>query len=335
VRVGVIGCGYWGPKLARNFNELPGAELVAVADLDPDRRDHMETRFPAVAVVGDHTALLEMELDAVAVATPVSTHYELGLAAINSGKHVLIEKPLASSSAEANELIEAAAGASRTLLVGHTFEYNAAVEKLRDLVRSGDLGQIYYVNAARVNLGIFQTDVNVLWDLAAHDISILQFVLGTAPTSVRAHGVDHVQPGIEDVAWLTLKFPDSVTAHIHTSWLDPCKIRRVTVVGDRKMVVYDDVAALDKITIYDRGVEHPPYTDNYGEFQLSYRYGDVYTPRLNWVEPLKRECEHFLACINSGEQPRSNGDVGRRVVQVLEAADHSLANGGSPVEVDL
>ncbi len=333
VRVGVIGCGYWGPKLARNFHELPAAELVAIADLDATRRSNMAERYPAATVLANHSDLLALELDAVAIATPVSSHHDLGLDALTAGKHVLIEKPLAASTAEADALIAAADAAKRTLMVGHTFEYNPAVEELRRLVRSGDLGQLYYVNATRVNLGIFQPDINVLWDLAAHDLSILLFVLGSMPTSVRAHGASYVQRGIEDVAWLTLDFPGGVTAHVHTSWLDPCKIRRVTVVGNRKMVVYDDVAALDKLTIYDRGVECPPYTDSYGEFQLSYRYGDVYTPRLNWIEPLKRECHHFLDCVRTSTRPRSDGEVGRRVVRILETADNSLDSGGRPVEV--
>ncbi|MFN2114082.1 MAG: Gfo/Idh/MocA family protein, partial [Anaerolineae bacterium] len=224
-RVGVIGCGYWGPNLARNFDELPQAELVALADLDPDRRAHMANRYPEAAVLGSHEELLDLGLDAVAVATPVSTHHAIGLAALKSGAHVLIEKPIACSTEEADSLIDVAAAVGRTLMVGHTFAYNPAVELLRELVLAGELGRLYYVNSARLNLGLFQPDINVIWDLAPHDLSILLYVLGQMPLSVRAHGESYVQSGVEDVAWLTLEFPDDVTAHVHASWLDPCKTR--------------------------------------------------------------------------------------------------------------
>lgn len=334
LRVGVIGCGYWGPNLARNFDELAAADLVAIADLDPERRAYMAGRYPDACVVSDHEELLARDVDAVAIATPVSTHHEIGRAALAAGKHVLIEKPMATSVEQADDLIEAASRAGRALMVGHTFAYNPAVELLQRLVRDGELGHVYYVNSARLNLGIFQPDINVIWDLAPHDLSILLLVLGSSPTSVRVHGKAYVQEAIEDVAWMTLEFPDGVTAHVHASWLDPCKTRRVTVVGDRKMVVYDDVASLDKITIYDRGVEVPPYTDTFGEFRLSYRYGDVHRPRLDWVEPLKRECDHFVACARNGREPRSDGREGRTVVAILEAADRSLASDGARVAID-
>ncbi len=329
MRVGVIGCGYWGSKLARNFHALPESELAAVADLNPERRGHAEEHYPGARVVEDHRRLLDdPSIEAVAVATPPASHADLACQALAAGKHVLVEKPLATSLAEADAMLAAARSAKRTLMVGHTFEHNPAVERLRQIVRDGSLGRILYIQATRVNLGLFQPDINVIWDLAPHDLSILLFLLGEMPLRLRAEGRSYVQPGIEDVAWLTLDFPGGVTAQAHLSWLDPCKIRRVTVVGDRQMAVYDDLAPLDKITIYDRGVEIPPYTDSYGEFQLSYRYGDVRSPRLNWVEPLKRECAHFLACAREGRRPRSDGRSGRRVVAILEAADRSLAAGG-------
>lgn len=333
VRVGVVGGGYWGPKLARNFHELAQTELVAIADLDPARRDHARGRFPLARVVADHKALLALDLEAVAIATPASTHHAVATEALRSGKHVLVEKPLACSSPDAMELVALADRVDRILMVGHTFEYNPAVELLRKLVSSGELGHLYYVHAARLNLGIFQTDINVLWDLAPHDLSILHYVLGEVPASVRAYGRAYVRPEIEDVVWMALEFDSGVTAQVHVSWLDPCKTRRVTLVGDRKMVVYDDVASLDKVTIYDRGVERPPYTDTYGEFQLSYRYGDVHAPRLDWEEPLKRECAHFAACVADGCTPRSDGLSGHRVVRVLEAASISLANDGLRVRI--
>jgi len=329
LRVGIVGCGYWGAKLARNFAALPEARLAGLADIDEGRRAHMRRHNPGARVVEDYRALLDPGVDALVIATPPSTHAPLALEALAAGKHVLVEKPLATSLADVDALIAAAERAGRTLMVGHTFEYNPAVEFLRALVQGGELGRLYYVHATRVNLGIFQPDIDVLWDLAPHDLSILLYVLGSAPLGVRAHGRAYVRPGIEDVAWLTADFAGGVTAHIHASWLDPCKIRRVTVVGDRKMAVYDDLAPLDKITIYDRGVEVPPHTDTFGEFQLSYRYGDVYSPRLDWVEPLRRECAHFVRCARTGAPPRSDGHAGRRVVAILEAADRSRAAGGA------
>ena len=332
--VGLIGCGYWGSKLARNFHALPESRLLAVADLEAGRRAHASEHYPDAAVIADARRIFDdPAIEAVVIATPPATHCRLACEALAAGKHVLVEKPLATSLADADTMLAAAERAERTLMVGHTFEHNPAVEKLRELVASGLLGRIYYIQATRVNLGLFQPDINVLWDLAPHDLSILLYVLGQMPIALRAEGRAYVQPGIEDVAWLTLDFPDGLTAQVHTSWLDPCKIRRVTLVGDRQMVVYDDLAPLDKITLYDRGVERPPFTDSFGEFQLSYRYGDVHSPRLDWVEPLKRECAHFVRCVREGLRPRSDGLAGRRVVAILAAASRSLAAGGKRVEL--
>lgn len=332
--VGVIGCGYWGAKLVRNFQELPQAKLLATADLDEERRAHLRRQYPDLRVCADHREILgNAAIEAVVIATPPSTHASLAIEAMEAGKHVLVEKPLATSMRESEAMIEVSRRTGRTLMVGHTFVYNTAVEKLRQLVASGELGKLLYMRATRVNLGIFQPDINVVWDLATHDLSILMHLLDARPIAVRAQGESYVQPGIVDVAWLTLDFPGGIMANVHVSWLDPCKIRRVTVVGDRKMAVYDDVAPLDKITLYDRGVEMPPPTDTFGEFQLSYRYGDVLSPRLQWEEPLKRECAHFVACAQSGASPLSGGQAGREVVAVLEAADRSLAMDGARVEV--
>lgn len=334
VRVGVIGCGYWGPKLARNFHGLPGADLVAVADLSPERRAEMAAKYPDARIVEDHRALLTLDVDAVAIATPVATHARLAADALAAGCHVLVEKPLAASSDEARALIAAAASAGRVLMVGHTFAYHPAVAYIRDLIANGELGRLYYVDAVRANLGIHQPDVHVAWDLAPHDLTILEMLIGRSPTAVRAHGVGHVRPGVPDVAWLTLDYPGGVTAGLHLSWLAPSKVRQLTVVGDRRMVVFDDTATLDKVRIFDRGVEAPPRTDSYGEFQLSYRYGDVVTPRLDGTEPLRLECAHFVACARGEAQPVTDGCAGLRVVQVLEAVDRSLAANGAwaPVE---
>jgi predicted dehydrogenase len=333
--LGVIGCGYWGTNLVRNFAALPEARLRALADLSPERRDIMAARYPDAAVMDDHRRLLSRsDIQAVAICTPPATHRFLAVEALAAGKHVLVEKPLATSVADADAMIAAASAAGRILMVGHTFVYNPAVELLASLVRDGALGRIYYLRATRVNLGLFQRDVNVLWDLAPHDLSILETVLGQNPERIRAWGQAFVHPDQVDVASLNLGYAGGLTALTHVSWLDPCKIRRVTVVGDQKMAVYDDLEPLDKIKIYDRGVERPPYAESFGEFQLSYRYGDVHAPRLRWTEPLRRECAHFIACARDGAPPRSDGPSGRRVVALLEAADRSLASGGAEIAMD-
>ena len=331
VKVGVVGCGYWGPKLVRNFYELPGCDLRLVCDLRPERLEHIQELY-GVGVTSRYAEVLD-EVDAVALATPVSTHYALARQALEAGKDVLVEKPLTADSQQARELVDLAERSGRLIMVGHTFEYNPAVEYLRSLIERGELGTIYYVSATRVNLGIFQKDINVLWDLAPHDISILIFILGMTPVTVSARGRAYVQRGIHDVAYVTLDFPNSVMADLRVSWLDPCKIRRITVVGSRKMVVYDDVEPVEKIKIYDKGVEMPPYSDTLEEFRLSYRYGDITTPPISTEEPLKIECRHFLDCVRSRQRPRSDGRSGLRVVSILEAADHSLNNGGLREEV--
>ena len=329
LNIGVIGYGYWGPKLVRNFQESGHSRVLMVADRDNSRLQHVAMTYPAVQLTNDHLELLRNpEVDAVVIATPVRTHFPLALEALRHGKHVLVEKPLAYTSEETDTLIAEANQRGLILMVGHTFEYNPAVEVLRQLSQDGELGRIYYINSARTNLGIFQKDVNVLWDLAPHDISILLYVLQQDPIAVSACGESYVQPGIHDVARMTLTFPDQVQAHVHVSWLDPCKIRRTTVVGSKKMVVYDDVEMQEKIKIYDTGVDRPAHTDNYGEFHLSYRYGDISIPRVAIDEPLKVECVHFVKSIISGQQPRSNGVVGGKVVKILEAANASLLNDG-------
>lgn len=335
LNIGVIGYGYWGPKLVRNFQESGNSRVLMVADRDQRRLNQVATNYPTVELTNDHRVLLQTaEVDAVVVATPVRTHFPLALEALRHNKHVLVEKPLAYTREETDILIEEADRRGLMLMVGHTFEYNPAVEMLKRLAQSGELGRVYYINSARTNLGIFQKDVNVLWDLAPHDLSILMYVLEQDPISVSACGESYVQPGIHDVARMTLNFPEQIQAHVHVSWLDPCKIRRTTVVGSKKMVVYDDIEMQEKIKIYDTGVDRPAHTDNYGEFHLSYRYGDIAIPRVAIDEPLKVECMHFVESILSGRQPRSNGRVGAKVVKILEAANSSLNNGGcvTPIE---
>lgn len=335
VKVGVLGAGYWGPKLIRNFHEIPSADMAMVCDLRQDRLAHVRELYPAVRVTTDYQELLRSDVEAVAIATPIPTHHRLAREALLAGKHVLVEKPLTANSEEAEDLVNLAEKRGLSLMVGHTFEYNPAVEYLRRIIAAGELGRIYYINATRVNLGIFQPDINVVWDLAPHDVSILLFILGMLPVNVSARGAAYVRPRIHDVAYLTLHFPNEIMADIRVSWLDPCKIRRITVVGSKKMVVYDDVEPTEKIKIYDKGVDVPPYSDTLEEFHLSYRYGDITTPAIPNVEPLRVECEHFLHCVRTGERPRSDGRDGLEVVRILEAATRSLLNGGMRERVRL
>jgi predicted dehydrogenase len=333
VGVGVVGAGYWGPKHVRNLVAL-GARVEWIADRDPARLAAVTREYPQVRATCDYRDLLsDQNVDAIVVATPVSSHATLATQALIAGKHVLVEKPVARSSAEAEQLIGLAAARRLVLMVGHTFLFNPAVRYLKELIGNGELGDIYYAYAQRLNLGLFQADVNVIWDLAPHDISILMYVLDLPPTAASATGRGYVRRSIEDVAIVNLRFGDSVSASLHVSWLDPNKVRRVTVVGSQKMVTYDDVEALEKIRIYDKGVEPPPVS-SFGEFQLSYRYGGISVPHLPTVEPLRAECEHFLDCVVTGRQPLTDGYQGLRVVRVLEAADASLRNGGGAYPIE-
>lgn len=332
LKIGVVGCGYWGPKLARNFHELPDADLEWICDFRQERLDHLGSLYPGVRATRDYADLLASDLDAIAIATHVSSHHGLALDALRAGKNVLVEKPIASNVEQAEEIVVEGERHNRVVMVGHTFEYNPAVEAVREIIASGELGQIYYINGTRVNLGLFQSDINVVWDLAPHDVSILLYVLNMAPETVSARGAVYVQrrKGIHDVAYLTLGFPNDIEAHVRVSWLDPNKIRRYTIVGSEKMLVYDDIDTDNRIIIYDKGVEVPPYSDTEEEFHLSYRYGDVVPHPVTWVEPLRVECQHFVDCIRDGTEPRSSGAVGLNVVRVLEASDRSLLNGGRP-----
>jgi predicted dehydrogenase len=333
VRIGMIGCGYWGPNLIRNFIDLNNSEVVMVVDLKKDRLAKIKNNYPQVQVSENFRDLFDQKLDAVVVATPPSTHHSITKECLEHGLHALVEKPLTLNSAHAEELIELAEKKDLTLMVGHTFEYNAAVHALKDLMDKGELGQIYYLDAARLNLGLFSRDLNVLWDLAPHDISILLYLLGKLPVAVSAQGTQCVFAGINDVAYVNMLFPDNIMAHIHVSWLDPCKVRRTTVVGSKKMAVYNDIESLEKIKIYDKGVEAPDYVNNFGDFQFSYRYGDITIPNIRFTEPLKVECQHFLDCIKNHTKPCSCGEDGLNVVKILETAQKSLVNSGHMEEL--
>jgi len=326
--VGVVGFGYWGPKLLRNFFEMPQAEMSWAADLDPARLAKIVAQYPGVQTTQSFDEMLHSDVDAVVVATPIRTHYALAKAALLAGKHVMVEKPLTSNSVEAMELVQIAERRGLTLMVGHTFEYNPAIKALRDIIASGEIGDVYYVDSARLNLGLFQPDINVLWDLAPHDISILLYVLQSEPIAVSARGSSSIRPGVHDVAYVELRFPENILAHVHLSWLDPCKVRRVTIVGSKKMIVCNDIADAEKIRVYDKGLEPARETDDFREFPLQYRYGSVTIPYIPPQEPLRAQCEHFIHSIESGTRPQSDGRTGWKVVQILEQADKSLQNGG-------
>jgi predicted dehydrogenase len=330
--VGVIGCGYWGPNLVRNFKGLPNCHLKAMCDVSEARLKHMRSLYSDVEGTADFDHLLNgVGLDAVVVAAPVKHHYSLAKASLLAGKHTLIEKPMASSSAECEELIEIAERQGLVLMVGHTFLYSAPVRKIVDIVHAGDIGEIRYINSRRLNLGLFQKDINVAWDLAPHDISIILHILGEFPLAVNCQGNAHVTPGIEDVTNISLSFRHKRFATIQSSWLEPRKIREMTIVGTRRMIVYDDLETNEKIRIYDVRVERPPHYDTFADFHYSYHYGDSYIPYIQQEEPLKVECQHFLDCVEKGTQPLTSGHEGLQLVKILEAASSSLKGHGAPV----
>lgn len=330
----VVGLGYWGPNWVRVISQLQRTNRIVCCDLSATRREQISKLYPEVeAVESVDEVLNDPDVEAAIVATPVGTHYEMASRFLEANKSVLVEKPLAMSLSQASNLVRLSRQQRRTLMVGHTFEYSAPVLKVRDLIESGELGEILYISSVRANLGLFQRDINVAWDLATHDISIILMLLGRMPESVSCQGQSHYRNKVEDVALLTLNFSEGVIAFIHVSWLDPNKIRRATIVGSHKMVVYDDTALQEKIRVYDKGVTYQPHYDTYGDFQLSYRYGDIQIPRIEEGEPLKIECDHFIDCIQTGNVPKTDGMSGLRVVSVLEAADISLNNGGQCVPV--
>lgn len=334
VYVGVVGCGYWGPNLARNFWSLGDCRLAWLCDTRTSRTDHVRQLYPEVAIHADFEgALRSPHLDAVAIATPVCTHHALARASLLAGKHTLIEKPMASTPAQCEELIALAEERSLTLMVGHTFLYSPAVRKMKEVVDSGDLGDVLYISARRLNLGLFQKDINVVWDLAPHDLSIVLYVKGEIPIAVNCVGSSNVTPRIEDVSNLTLHFPSGGVAIIHNSWLDPKKVRDMSVVGSRRMLHYDDLEPLQKIKIYDQRVEVPPHYDTFAEFQYSYHYGDMLAPYIRQEEPLKVECQHFLECVRGGRTPLTDGRHGLQLVQILDAASESLRHDGRRVAV--
>ncbi len=318
IRFGIIGWGYWGPKIARNLDGLPQTSVAMVVDTDVRRLTSAVASQPGVRTTTQVQDVFNSDIDAVVIATPVRTHYRLAKEALLHGKHALVEKPLTASVVEAEELIALAKVQNLVLMVGHTFEYSPAVNELRKLVHSGDLGRIYCVETERVNLGLFRNDINVIWDLAPHDVSILLYLFGKTPEQIKVQAHAHLQSHIHDIAHLDLSYGDGMTAHIHVSWLHPCKIRRVTIIGDARMVVYDDTNPSEMIKIYNKGA------DVHADPVVSYRYGAITIPHIDWIEPLRLECEDFVSAIRNGTQPRAHGGVGLAVVRVLAAAQEAL-----------
>lgn len=341
MKIGIIGCGYWGPNLIRNFNAIKGVEVAYCADLNEGRIDHIKELYPRISITKDYTKILgRNDIEAVVVSTPIDTHYKIAMDVLDVDKHVLVEKPITNSSANAIKLIKAAEKHKKLLMVEHTFEYSPPVRKIKEIVSSGELGRIFTINMVRVNLGLFQERVNVIWDLAPHDVSMLLYYLECMPLAVRATGQSYIREGIEDDAHLSLIFKDKITANIHVSWLDPMKIRRTSIVGNKKMLVFDDVLQDEKIKIYDKGVTiqknnipKQPYYDTYNEWVLTYRSGDVNIPKIDGKEPLSIMASHFIDCIKNNKKPLTDGYCGLKVVKVLEAAQKSLKSDGEMVEL--
>lgn len=332
--VGVVGCGYWGPNLIRNFRSLSDCTLKTICDISEDRLKHLKTLYPEVECETKYERMVaDPSIDAIVVATSVRFHHPMAKASLLAGKHTLIEKPLASSVEQSEELVALAKKQGVVLMVGHTFLYSPAVRKIKEIVDNGDIGTIRYISARRLNLGLFQKDINVAWDLAPHDLSIILHIMGETPYSINCRGAAHITPGIEDVTSMNLHFSNERSAIIHSSWLDPKKVREMTIVGSERMIVYDDVAPQEKIKIYDVHVKRPPHYDTFAEFHYAYHYGDTYSPYIKQDEPLKTECQHFLDCIRTGRAPITSGAKGLEVVRILEASSSSLKLNGAPIDL--
>jgi predicted dehydrogenase len=333
MKVGVIGYGYWGPNLVRNLAEMEGADLRWCADKRPDRRALAKKRYPFLQVTEDAADVIDdPALDAVVIATPVSTHYPLAKQALERGKHVLIEKPMARSAAEAQELLELAERNGLVLMVDHTFIYTGAVRRMKEILDVGELGELYYLDSVRVNLGFFQSDIDVLWDLAPHDLAILTYLVRETPQFVSATGANHTGSGLADVAYMTMHFANNFIAHFHVNWLSPVKIRQMLIGGSRRMLVYNDMEPSEKVRVYDRGVRVTT-EENIYKTLVDYRTGDMWAPKLENREALAVECDHFVECVRFHKVPWSNAAAGLTVVRLLEAAAKSIAAGGARVPV--
>ena len=338
INVAIVGCGYWGPNLIRNFHQLGECRLAMCCDLDAERLAAIQMSYPTVATTTRFQEVLESsEIDAIVLATPAKTHYSLAQQALTCGKHLLVEKPLAMTSVQCEELICLAAQQDRVLMVGHTFMYNPAMLKVKELARPDYLGDLFYLYSHRVNLGQVQTDINALWSIAPHDISIALYLVGQPPLEVSAQGACYLKQDTEDVVFVTLTFIGGITGHIHVSWIDPSKTRKVTIIGSRRMIVYDDLADEAKVKVYDKGVLRVDGGQLSGQLQFHYRVhsGDIYAPQIEMTEPLANQCGHFIKCIQEGKRPLTDGQSGLEVVRVLEAAQRSLKQHGAPVKVPM
>ncbi len=335
INIGVIGYGYWGPNLVRNFAETKDAQVVFVSDKKSDRLNLVKSRFPSVQVSEDPIDLINSpDVDAVVISTPVSTHFDLSMKALQMGKHVLVEKPMTSTVAEGEKLLEAAAKANKVVMVDHTFIYTPAVIKIKELITSGEMGRLLYYDSVRINLGLFQHDVNVLWDLAVHDLSIMDFILGEQPGAVSATGIAHLKGQPEDIAYITCYLQNNLIAHFHVNWMAPVKVRRTLIGGDKQMIVYDDIEPSEKIKIYDKGVSLTGGAEGVYQMLVSYRSGDMWAPHLATTEALKTEAAHFIDCVINNRKPQTDGEMGLRIVKILEAANQSMAKRGQPVQID-
>lgn len=339
INVGIIGFGYWGPNVARNFSTTPGAKVVAISDADEKSLGRAQQAYPGVRLERDCRELLTAkDIDVIAIVTPVSSHFELAQKALSNGKHIFIEKPFTASIAEAEKLIEIAERNRLKIMVDHTFLFNGAVKKIKELIDDGILGDLYYFDSIRVNLGLFQKDVNVVWDLAPHDLSIMDHLLQMEPSAVMATGVAHFGNELEDVAYITIYFPNNVIAHLNVNWLSPVKMRTTLIGGQKKMLVWNDLVSDEKIRVYDKGVDGvdslcaDSKEKTYG-LRLSYRSGDMWAPRINQVEALKDETQYFIECISNNVTPKNDGHAGLRVVRMLEAIKDSLSAGGALVRL--
>ena len=331
---GLIGYGYWGPNLLRNFADIPGAKAVAVADLDGKKLESVTRRYPWVKTTTDFREVItDTSVDVVAIATPVSTHFELGMAALKAGKHVWMEKPLAETSFQARKLMDDADRRKRSLFVDHTFIYTGAVRKMGDILRSGELGRVYYYDSVRVNLGLFQRDVNVISDLAVHDFSILDYLLGEHPAAVSASGANHFPGTPENLAYVTLFYDSGIIAHVSVSWLAPVKVRQIRIGGSKQMIIYDDLEPDEKVKVYDKGVSFTDDPRQIHEMRVGYRTGDMHAPKLEMTEALRSGGEHFVDCIEHGKVPQTDASLGLRVVEIIEAATSSMRGKGETVYI--
>ncbi|MBV9066237.1 MAG: Gfo/Idh/MocA family oxidoreductase [Methylobacteriaceae bacterium] len=334
IGIGIVGYGYWGPNLVRNFASCEASRVIAVSDLDGAKLGACSRRHPEIATTSHFKDLLQNpQIDAVAIATPVDTHFELAQAALNAGKHVLVEKPLAPTSEQVSRLIDEADRRGLTLMVDHTFLYTPAVRKIRELLLQNQLGEVYYYDSTRSSLGLFQRDVNVIWDLAVHDIAIIQYLLNEDPVAVSATGSCHVAGSPENMAHITLFFASKCVAHVSVNWLSPIKVRQTFVGGSKKMIVYDDLEPTEKIKVYDKGITLNAPSEDAHQFRIGYRAGDMWAPHISTTEALQTEVEHFIECVGTGSSPISDGLSGLRVIEVLEAASRSIADQGKPVEL--